>query len=263
MPDKTIPQAERIMAKKTIHKQDSLEKLLRYILGLRPDEFGLHPDQEGFVPLKALLAALHDEEGWRGVREGQINMLANLPGGQAAFEVQEGLVRLKPALASLPPEKPDLNQLPKMLYAAFKPTAWPVIAVKGLFPKAGEEVVRLWADKEMAQKTGRRLSPEPVLITVRSGAAREAGAVFTPYSELLWLTTDVSPRFLIGPPVPPKEEESPSRRPREKPPEPAGSFHLGPPDREIHQGKKKGKRSDSPDWKNQTRRDRRRQGRDD
>ena len=48
------------MAKKTTQKQDSLEKLLRYILGLRPDEFGLHPDENGYVAVKPLLAALHD-----------------------------------------------------------------------------------------------------------------------------------------------------------------------------------------------------------
>jgi len=250
------------MAKKTAQKQDSLEKLLRYVLGSRPDEFGLHPNETGYVPIKALLAALHDEEGWRGVREGQIMMLANQPGEQSPFEIEGAAIRLKPPFSSLPPEAPEAGQLPKLLYLPLKPTAWPVISERGLFPKTGETVARLWADQEIALKVGHRLSPSPVLVTVRAVAARQAGAVFTPYSELLWLTAEVAAGFLTGPPIPPKEEEPPSRRTKEVQ-ESAGSFHLGRPEPEVHRGKIKGRHSDSPDWKNQTRRDRRRRSDDD
>jgi hypothetical protein len=38
---------------------------------------------------------------------------------------------------------------------------------------------------------------------------------------------------------------------------------LAAPEPEVHRGKKKGKHGDSPDWKNQLRRDRRRHGPDD
>lgn len=251
------------MSKKTLQKQDGLEKLLRYILGMRPDEFGLQPDDDGFVPMKALLAALHDEEGWRGVREGQIAMLANQPGDQSPFEITEAGVRLKPTLSSLPPEAPEQAALPKVLYLPLKPTAWPVIHERGLSPKPGEAVTRLWVEKEMAEKVGRRLSPTPVLVTVQAASARRAGAEFKPYSDLLWLTTGVEPLFLSGPTVPsPKEEPLSVRKAKEKPPEPAGSFHVAAPEPEVHKGKKKGKYGDAPDWKNQIRRDRRRQGED-
>ncbi|MDR1044392.1 MAG: hypothetical protein LBP33_04635 [Candidatus Adiutrix sp.] len=251
------------MDKKTIHRQDSLEKLLRYVLGRRPDEFGLCPDADGFVPVKALLAALHDEDDWRGVREGQILMLANQPGDRSAFEIRAAAVRLKPPWASLPPEAPEPGAWPKLLYLALKPAAWPVIFERGLFPKTGESRVLLWADRELAGKVGRRLSPTPVLVTVRARAAALAGAVFKPYSELLYLTEAVPADFLSGPPLPPKEEEAPSRRPREKVSGAAGSFHLPTPEPEVHRGKKKGKHGDAPDWKNQIRRDRRRRGPED
>ena len=251
------------MATKTLQKQDSLEKLLRYVLGCRPDEFGLQPDENGFVPLKALLAALHDEDGWRGVREGQIMMLVNQPGNLSPFEALGQDIRLKPELASLPPEAPAAAEMPKVLYLPLKPAAWPVIFERGLFPKPGEAVARLWADKDLALKVGRRLASNPVLVTVQAGPARKAGADFKPYSELLWLTAEVPARFLAGPPVPSKEEEPPSRRAKEKAPEPAGSFHLNLPEPEVHRGKKKGKHGDAPDWKNQIRRDRRRHEHDD
>jgi len=47
--------------------------MLVYMLGHRPDEFGLVPDSEGFIPYKELLQAIHEEEGWRYVRRSHIN----------------------------------------------------------------------------------------------------------------------------------------------------------------------------------------------
>ncbi len=189
-----------------------MEKLLKYILGIRPDEFGLYPDAEGFVPMKALLAALHDEEGWRGVREGQIMTYVNLPGDQSIFEVSEGRIRLKPPLAALPPEAPAAREIPKVLYFTLKPAAWPVISERGLHPKTGESAALLWADREQALKIGKRSSPTPVLVSVQSGPALKGGTEFEPYSELLWLTKFVEAKFLSGPPVPPREEEPPNIR---------------------------------------------------
>jgi putative RNA 2'-phosphotransferase len=37
--------------------------MLSYVLGRRPDEFGLVPDADGFVRLKDLLKALHEALG--------------------------------------------------------------------------------------------------------------------------------------------------------------------------------------------------------
>ena len=247
------------MTRHAQQRQDSLEKMLRYILGAAPDEFGLHPEREGFVPLKALLAALRDEEGWRGVREGQILGLANQPGDRSPFELDETKIRLKPALAALPPEAPPLSALPKRLYAAFKPAAWAAISWRGLYPKTGEDVVRLWADADLALKVGLRISAPAVLVTIQALKAHQAGTVFKPYSERLWLAAEVPAAFLSGPPVPPQAVQ-----PQEERPAPAGFWEKGSgrpavfPEPEVHRGKKKGKHGDEPDWKNQRRRERRR-----
>ena len=40
----------------------SLSRMLAYVLGHRPDEFGLLPDESGYVRLKDLLTALKEEE---------------------------------------------------------------------------------------------------------------------------------------------------------------------------------------------------------
>ena len=50
-----------------------LAKFLDYVLGRNPDEFGLVPDEQGYVKIKELLKALNQEEGWRHLRLANIN----------------------------------------------------------------------------------------------------------------------------------------------------------------------------------------------
>lgn len=261
-------------AQKLTQRRDSLEKLLVYILGHQPDEFGLYPDEEGFVAVKDLTAALRDEDGFRGLRETQIFELADRPGGATDFDLTEDrqLIRLKPNLASLPPEAPDLKALPKSLYFPLKPQVWLAIGEKGFAPKYGEKYSKFWASKEMAQKLGRRLSHDPVIITLNTAAVLRDKVIFKPYSELLWLSADqIAPAALTGPPIPQKSEaellEAAGKKARklekkQADERDAGGFYMPSPDPQVHHGKVKGRYGDSPDWKNQVRRERRRHDKD-
>ncbi|MBW2208401.1 MAG: hypothetical protein JRG79_15965 [Deltaproteobacteria bacterium] len=59
--------------RKTQNKLQSFARLMVYILGYRPDEFGLVPDSNGFIAFKDLIKALHEEPGWGYVRQSHIN----------------------------------------------------------------------------------------------------------------------------------------------------------------------------------------------
>ena len=52
-------------------RQESLARLLVYILCRRPDEFGLVLDATGRLPVRELLWALAQEEGWGYVHDGR------------------------------------------------------------------------------------------------------------------------------------------------------------------------------------------------
>ena len=52
---------------------EQLLKLMTYVLERHPDEFGLVPDDDGFVRMKDLIKAITEEVGWGFVRQSHIN----------------------------------------------------------------------------------------------------------------------------------------------------------------------------------------------
>jgi hypothetical protein len=81
--------------------------------------------------------------------------------------------------------------------------------------------------------------------------------VFSPFAETLWLADEIPAAFLSGPPVKPLEDEKPKKAPPAPPETPMAALGFPLSDPKPSRGKKKGRFSDSPDWKVRTRRDRR------
>lgn len=248
------------MPSKTSQGRSALEKLIRYALDTAPHEYGLVPGDGGYVPLKELVAALRDEDGYRSVNETRIMELVNQPGGASPFEAEGWNIRLKPALQSGPPPLPPDLALPKELWCALKPQGWRFAWENGLRPRRPRETrLPLFADREQALKVAKRFCPDPVAVKVFAARARDKGVIFSPFAETLWLADEIPAEFLAGPPVRPLEEQEP-KKPAAKAPETpmaALGFPLPDPRGQALRGKKKGRFSDSPDWKTQTRRDRR------
>jgi putative RNA 2'-phosphotransferase len=227
-------------------KKDNLEKLLFYALGVAPDEFGLWPDEEGFVPLKEVIGALRAEAGFKGIVENQVREAVGLALSQGPLEIEGAAIRVKPGLAETPKPEPAPKGQPKLLYIGLKPQAWPHAAQQGLKPKPGQSRLRLFSSKERAQEVAARFVPEPVVVAVNRALAEKDGTEFLLAGQL-YLAGSVPPAALFGPPVKEPAEA-------EKPATPVQPVWPGPV---VHRGKTKGRRDDSPDWKNQTRRDRR------
>ena len=71
-----------------------LEKFIVYVLGRRPDEFGLVPEAEGWVKLKDLLKAINEENGWRHVRRSHIDEIV-LTQPAPEIEINDNRVRAR------------------------------------------------------------------------------------------------------------------------------------------------------------------------
>ena len=112
-----------------MHHLDKLSKFLAYVLGRGPDEFGIVPDGDGFVRIKELLQALHEEQGWRHVRQAHLNEALIVP-GKPVIEIDGS--RIRALDRSRLPKADEPGDLPKLLYIAIRSRAYPAVLDKGL-----------------------------------------------------------------------------------------------------------------------------------
>lgn len=247
------------MAKRQQHKETALVRMLTYVLGVNPGEFRLVPDPEGWAPVKELLKALHEQEGWRGVRESMIqDAVARLAPGEFALEGK------KIRCLTRSPQPPEINaDPPAHLYVGVRRRAWPVVKTKGLAAGAAGPVLLL-ADREQALRLGRRRDADPVAVTVQTRWAQDKGAVFSLLGEDLFLCDWIPADCLMGPPLPERAEIRKPTKAKKKEPKPTapprpeampGSFFVTTEDMEKPY-KRKGIKKQIK-WKDERRKGRR------
>lgn len=246
-----------------LREAEQLARFLVYMLGRRPAEFGLVTDPEGFVPVADVLKAAH-EDGWPHVRRSHLEAL-NFHLGRDVLERRAHLVRA--ADRSRLAAAPQAAASPKVLYAPIRRRAYEAVAQHGLKPQGHTGRVVLFADQELALRTGRRRDAEPVLVTVNVADARDRGCVLEPFSDAIFLTGTVPPACCRLP-------RAPQARQRREPPPPAapqapktpGSYFPDPAaaaQGRSEEEKKEGRRPRTKDWKRQRQKARRwKQGRD-
>ena len=205
-------------------KAHNLAKLLTYVLGRHPGEFGLVPDMDGFFKIKEVLKAVCEEDGFRYVRRGHLNeILLTIP--DPGFEIMENRIRasVDPAKAS-PAEKAEL---PKLLFTCVRRRAYPHVLENGITPGSHAQVV-LSGDKALAERIGRRSDADPVLLTVQVAQARSHGIEFEPMGTDLYLAAEIPPPCFRGPALPKETEKKPAERqvPEKRPPVAPGSFTI-------------------------------------
>ena len=231
-------------------------KFLFYVLGCRPDEFGLAPDPNGYVKVKELLKAVSEEEGWGFFRKLHIDeLLVSLT--DPPIEVNGDTIRAKnreKLKARLPAEHP-----PKLLYTAVRQKAYPVVIQKGIRPMGRRHVV-LSSKKEMAQRIGNRFDRQPVVLTVQTEKAREQGNIFLRSGGDLFLSSFIPADCFFGPPLPKEPEKTAKKETlppvqRDKTP---GSFFPDLRETPKDYRSKKQRREKEISWKETRKRQRRR-----
>jgi putative RNA 2'-phosphotransferase len=123
----------------------------------------------------------------------------------------------------------------------------------------GRPYLHLAVTKELALRIGHRRDPDPVMLEVHALKAHQDGIHFYRANELLFLVEALPPQYLMGPPLSKVKMDKPHKEEKpEPPPSPFAAPDLGlqpflPPRR----------RSDKlPDWKRETRKWRRKPGRE-
>jgi putative RNA 2'-phosphotransferase len=214
-----------LVSKRNRIKADSLVSLMAFILGHRPDEFGLVPDTGGHITYKELLRAIHEEPGWGHVRQSHIVEVLVGKGGPL-FEWDENRIRAIDRRWTLDLENPSPD-LPKILYACVRRKAHAHVMEQGL---KSDTFLVLAPDRDRAMRIGQRKDPKPVLLEIMTGPAREEGVPFYSFGDL-FLAREVPPRVISGPPVHDEGREAkPSQKAKKEKPAPpdflAGTFAL-------------------------------------
>ncbi|MFH1490222.1 MAG: RNA 2'-phosphotransferase [Pseudomonadota bacterium] len=244
------------MPRKNQIKTEGLSRFLIYVLGHRPDEFGLVPEPEGFVPTKELLQALHEEPGWGYVRQGHINEVL-LGSDRGLFESEADRIRVLDRRWDLDLDHPAPVP-PKILYVCVRRRAHPHALEKGLKSSEGRFLI-LSPDKETAERIGRRRDHAPVLFEVMTHPAQKAGVSFLPFGDL-YLSAGIPKQWISGPPLPKdfekKQEQKSEKQEKARPALEAGTLILDPDRDPAPHRQAKGRKSRG--WKEDVRKTRRR-----
>jgi len=197
-----------------------------YALAHKPDEFGLVPDKDGFVSVKELLQALHEEPEWGYVRKSHLQeAIIHSPTG--LFDLEEKRIRTTNRhwkyehLSPTPPPQ-------KVLYTPIRSRAHRHVFENGLKP-SGKEWVVLSTERDIAVRIGKRKDPQPVILDIMASAAYRNGTPLYRFGSL-FLAKEISSEYISGP-LPPKEDTRKySETPRARQKEPlhleAGTFFL-------------------------------------
>lgn len=227
------------MAQQRSPKQ--LAKFITYVLGRKPSEFGLVPDQDGFVKIKEFIKAICEEQGLKYVRRSHIDeIIITLP--NPSIEIKDNYIRAK-YRDNLPRHNVAQN-LPKLLYTCVRRKAYPTVLDKGIFPMGFSWVI-MSSEPDMAERMGRRKDATPVLLTVQARKALEKGTLFYEAGDTLFLAESIQPDCFTGPPLPKQKptaikHETPAEQ---KPQTFPGSYIIDLKDMDDHRkvSRRKGK----------------------
>lgn len=230
-----------------------LAKVLAYALGRNPDEFGLVPDGDGFVKIKELLKAFHEEDGWKFVRKAGIDevlySIADPP-----VEVKED--RIRALEREHLEERAYAAEPPLLLYTCVRQRAYPHALKNGVNPMGRKHVV-LASDADLALRLGRRFEADPVLLTINVDQAHDRGCLFLKASQRLFLCRHIPNGSFRGPALPKEKKDTPPKEAQKTPhrSETPGSYFpdLSEPRPPGHRTKKQ-RRRDEVTWKSERRR---------
>ncbi len=241
---------------------DNLSSILVYVLGHRPDEFGLVPDMDGFIAIKRLLQALREEPDWSHVREGLLREVL-VSERRDLFDCRGPLIRACERRFTLDLENPA-SPPSGLVFSPIRKRAHPRVLEHGLELRPDAPHI-LTADKDMAMRIGRRTDPSPVILEIHIPTHGEGASPVYAFGDL-FLAWQVPFEDIVGPPLekerrkeleraekasPKKEMRPPKGRDFE-----AGTFFMDPerdpdPARRTARGRKR------RTWKENARRQRR------
>jgi putative RNA 2'-phosphotransferase len=172
-----------------------LSKAVSHALRHEPWLYELELDDEGWVALQALLAALQRQgPEWSGLRRTDIEQMIATSEKRRHELVGD---RIRALYGHSVPGKLQRASAepPALLFHGTAPDVADPILREGLKPM-GRQYVHLSLDQRTAIEVGRRKAALPILLHVHALAAHRSGSVFYSGNEMVWLADFVPPQFI-------------------------------------------------------------------
>lgn len=182
------------MSPDTTRDPSRLSKFLALVLRHRAFQFGLDPDDEGFVPFEDLLRVIREESRLTWAERADVEAIA-AANGRKRFEIRGDSIRATYghsfARAILYPKADP----PDELYAGLTRGQVEVARLQGLKPE-GRQYLHLTEERQEAEDLAKRKDPEAVVVTVRAREAAEAGIPFHRPTDGIYLSGPIGADFL-------------------------------------------------------------------
>jgi putative RNA 2'-phosphotransferase len=171
-----------------------LSRAVSHALRHEPWVYELELDEQGWVSVGSLVAALREGRGWSDLTADDVAAMVATSSKQR-HEIDGDRIRAIyghsiPARIVRTPAGP-----PPLLYHGTSPEAAAAILVDGLRPMA-RQYVHLSVDRAMARSVGSRKASEPTLLVVRADDAARNGVAFYTGNDKVWLADEVPAEFI-------------------------------------------------------------------
>lgn len=172
-----------------------LSKEISYALRHAPWEYELEIDEEGRVPLKQLLSALHLNPKWENVVEDDLIEIVE-KSEKKRLEICEGKIRAFYGHSIPMKIMKEVKMPPNILYHGTARRFMDSISEKGLLPRS-RQYVHLSQDIETAENVGKRHDNNCRILVIDSLSAWNDGIKFYYGNEKVWLADMVPSKYIL------------------------------------------------------------------
>ncbi len=175
----------------------ALSTEISYALRHAPGEYGLTLDEQGWVAVEDLLAALRKQKVYTFITDADIaDMIATSQ--KKRHEIVDGRIRALYGHSTGQKIEKEAATPPDVLYHGTAHRFLNSIQVQGLISK-DRQYVHLSEDRQTAQDVGRRRDDSPVILTIDAAAACKDGIRFYMGNDMVWLADSIPVQYICFP----------------------------------------------------------------
>ena len=172
-----------------------LSRTISHALRHAPEQYGLKLDEEGWVPVQDLLAALRQRRAeWQHLHEHDLAAMVAQSEKQR-FEMRDGKIRALYGHSTQKKVAKEPAIPPALLYHGTTARAAQSIRAQGL-RSMKRQYVHLSTDEQTARQVALRRTRQPVLLKIVAAEAHKHGVKFYLGNEMVWLAEYIPPEFI-------------------------------------------------------------------